>query len=186
MALLSGAFSGKLGNAKASLAGGGGSTQVNEVTGWKVEPKIDAPKHASNLTFGMKVPIVGTFEWGGTIDVMPQAGSPFPFQDGDFVDVQLHIDNTGNNYYSGTVLITDAPLDCDINGGKEILISYKFEGATVRCETARSPRSIIPAAAGQSNSDVRVGDGCLAAAAQTADAIPTQKQKYALRREKKP
>jgi hypothetical protein len=31
-----------------------------------------------------------------------------------------------------------------------------------------------------------VGDGCLAAAAQTADAIPTQKQKYALRREKKP
>ncbi len=148
MALLSGAFSGKLGNAKASLAGGGGNTQVNEVTGWKVEPKIDAPKHASNLTFGMKVPIVGTFEWGGTIDVMPQAGSLFPFQDGDFVDVQLHIDNTGNNYYSGTVLITDAPLDCDINGGKEISISYKFEGATALVRNGTLAALYYPSSSG--------------------------------------
>ena len=110
MAALSNAFSGKLGNAKAAAVGGT-PAQVNEVTRWKINPKIDAPKHCSNLTQGMKVPIVGAFEWSGTIDVMPQAGSPFPFQDGDFVDVQLHVDNTGNNYFSGTVLITGAPLD---------------------------------------------------------------------------
>jgi hypothetical protein len=129
MAALSSAFSGKLGNAKAAAVGGA-PAQVNEVTGWKINPKIDAPKHCSNLTAGMKVPIVGAFEWSGTIDVMPQAGVAFPFQDGDFVDVQLHVDNTGDNYFSGTVLITSAPLDCDINGGKEVSIGYTYEGAS--------------------------------------------------------
>ncbi len=143
MAALSNAFSGKLGNAKAAAVGGT-PAQVNEVTRWKINPKIDAPKHCSNLTQGMKVPIVGAFEWSGTIDVMPQAGSPFPFQDGDFVDVQLHVDNTGNNYFSGTVLITSAPLDCDINGGKEVSIGYSYEGASALTRNGNLAPAIQP------------------------------------------
>ncbi len=143
MAALSNAFSGKLGNAKAAAVGGT-PAQVNEVTRWKINPKIDAPKHCSNLTQGMKVPIVGAFAWSGTIDVMLQAGQPAPFQDGDFVDVQLHVDNTGDNYFSGTVLITGAPLDLDINGGKEVSVAYAFEGASALVRNGTLAPAIVP------------------------------------------
>ena len=131
MGVLSNAFSGKYGNVKTVATGQGSPATIYEVTGWKIDPKIEAPKHCSNLTQGIKVPIAGAMQWGGTIDVMLQANGAAPLVQGDFYDVQLHVDNTGNNYYSGTILITGAPLDCDINGGKEVSIGYTYEGASV-------------------------------------------------------
>jgi hypothetical protein len=146
MAVLSHAISGKAGSAKAVATGQGAPTVFYEVTGWKIDPKIDAPKHCSNLTQGMKVPIAGAFEWSGTIDVMIQLPGGVPLVQGAFYDVQLHVDDSGANYYSGTILVTGAPLDCDINGGKEVSIGYTYEGASVL-----TPNGILTAAGGSSS-----------------------------------
>jgi hypothetical protein len=144
MAVLSHAISGKHGTAK-KAAVGGTVAEFYEVTGWKIDPKVDAPKHVSNLTDGVKVPISGAFEWGGSIDVMPQDPGAVPMFAGLFYDVQLHVDDSGANYYSGTILIVGAPLDCDIQG-KEVSISYTFEGAS-----ALTPNGILSSGGGSSS-----------------------------------
>ncbi len=70
-------------------------------------------------------------EGGGTIDVMLQDPGAVPFVEGDYADVELHVDDSGANFISGTILITGSPLDCGINDNKEVSIAYPYEQASV-------------------------------------------------------
>ena len=128
MGVLSHAFSGKHGSAKAAAVGGSPAV-FYEVVGWKHAEKSEAPKHCSNLTRGMKVPIAGAFEGGGNIEVLLQSPGSTPFVLG-YYDVELHVDDSGANYISGTVLITEEPFECEINGNSEVKVVYTFEDAS--------------------------------------------------------
>jgi hypothetical protein len=145
MAVLSHAFSGKHGTAKAAPTGGTPAA-FYEVTGWKIDPKIEAPKHCSNLTLGMKVPIYGVSEWAGSIEVMLQDPGAIPFNCG-YYDIELHVDDSTQNYFSGTVLITGGALDCQISDGKEVTVSFPFEGAS-----ALTPHGILTLTGGSGSS----------------------------------
>lgn len=116
-------FSGKSGTAK--FNGG----EIFEVTAWTAEPKTNVPKYASNLTAGFKRGISAVRDWSGSIEMKCQDSGGLPAHDGDELTVQLHADDTGNNYISGTIIISGMPISVNIDEGDPVSYTFNFEGS---------------------------------------------------------
>lgn len=116
------ALSGKNGTAKVS-----GTELCVDVTGWNFEPTANAPKYASNRTSGHKVAVDAVHDFSGSVTTKVHKNGFMPFQIGSVVDLELHVDDSGINYVSATVLVTSHPIPCDINDGEPIEVQYSFE-----------------------------------------------------------
>lgn len=118
---MSQAFSGKNGTAKV------GGADIAEVTAWNFEPSANVPKYASNATDTHKVGVPAVEDFSGSITTKLDADGNMPFHVGDIATLQLHVDDTGQNYIEAQVVIASDPIPCDINDGEIVEVEYGFE-----------------------------------------------------------
>jgi hypothetical protein len=106
-----------------------GSTPVvvPNVAQWTLEPKVVANAHASNSTSGWKTRSAGVKDATGKLKIYQTDGSAPAVIIGETYDCQLHTDATGNNYYSGKIMIEGfGGMTVDMNEGKEVTYEYSF------------------------------------------------------------
>lgn len=114
-------FSGKSGTAKKD------GSAIAEVTGWNFEPSIGAPKYASNNTSGHKKAVAAVADFSGSITTKLDSAGNMPMRIGDGVTLELHVDDSTENYISVPALIVSHPIPCDINDGEIVEVEYGFE-----------------------------------------------------------
>ena len=117
------AISGKYGTVK--VAG----SSIVEIKNWKLSTKTNVPKWGSNLSDGWKTGVAGVRDGSGSFDLLLQEpdASAGPLQDGDMVVLQLHIDNSGANYYGCTAIVEQSDVECNIDTGDPVSIGYTFQ-----------------------------------------------------------
>jgi hypothetical protein len=96
-----------------------------EIVGWKLEPKTNTPKHCTNATNGIKVPLAGVRECSGSMDVKLKKNGFLPFQDGDTVSLKLYVDDS--SYWTVSAIIASTPVEVDIDGGEWVGGTFNFE-----------------------------------------------------------
>lgn len=103
--------------------------EIYQVGNWKITTAANVSKFATNSSGGWKRAVAGAKEWSGSWDQKIDDGNAMPVKEGDSVDVQLHIDGSDGQYYSGTAVVEsiDGP-EVDINDGAEIGYTVNFQG----------------------------------------------------------
>lgn len=120
-------FSGKRGSVKNSTTG----AHLAEVLGWDFDPKTAVPKWASNTTSGVKTGVAGVGDSSGKIEVKMDGTIPVNFRPGNQVILELHADNSGNNYIKVTAIMENVPISSKIDpDGEPVSITYNFQGIT--------------------------------------------------------
>lgn len=117
-------ISGKFGDVKHTTAAG---TQVCEVTKWTFDPTSAISKYASNKTGGYKKAVPGVFDGKGTVEIKLDETTGMDFLVGATPTLFLHVNASGNDYYEVPAAISGAPIECDIDGGEVISVTYNFE-----------------------------------------------------------
>ena len=104
--------------------------EVVPVNNWKLSLDVSLHAYAANDTNATKRRVAGVEDSTGsfTVGVESDAGACCPVTRGEHVTLQLHIDDTGNNYYEVPVVIGSFELDCDINDGGPLIWTVNFEG----------------------------------------------------------
>ena len=104
-----------------------GATDVFEVTKWTFDPQCAVPKYNSNNTGGYKTGVPGVFDGKGTVEVKLDETNTLDFLVGATPTLLLHVDDSGSNFYSVPAIISGAPIECDIDGGEIVAVTYAFE-----------------------------------------------------------
>ena len=106
-----------------------GAATKAEVRSWSFEPKCGVAKYASTDTGGFKAGVAGIRDSSGKIECALPAGGAIQFADGDAVTLLLHVDNTGNNYFSVPAIISGSPVELKIEEDQVVSVTFNFEGA---------------------------------------------------------
>ena len=121
------AFSGKSGTVK---HGSGTPADLTEVTKWSLERSVAVPKYNSNTTGGHKRGVSAVADTKGTIEVKVGDTAGAELQPGDVVELQLHVDDSDSNYYQiDEAIISESPIEVDIDGGEVVGMTYSFEAS---------------------------------------------------------
>lgn len=114
-------ISGKAGTVKL------GETAVADVAEWTIEASVVENSHASNSTAGWKTRSAGVKDASGTLKVYLSDGVPTQLIIGEKYDIVFQTDGTGDNKYSGSVMITAmGGLTVDMNDGTELSVEYSW------------------------------------------------------------
>lgn len=97
------AFSSETGFMKVAEVGGSPST-LSHFISWEYEDQNDKGEFVDSESGGKKQVTAGPGSCSGTIQHNTPDGLD-RFEAGTFLDVELHIDDTGNNYREGTIYI---------------------------------------------------------------------------------
>jgi len=103
-----------------------GSALTVDVTFWRFEPKASEQRFASDKTSGTKVSYVSVKDWDAIVRVKIPASGTLPFNLDDTFAMQLHGDDTGNNYISANGIILGSPIPCDINEGQDSEVEFSI------------------------------------------------------------
>lgn len=130
-------FSGKGGTAKVSanqddvtVLPGAATTVVCEVTKWTLDPSVAVSKYNSNKTGGHKKAVGGVRDTKGTIEIKLHGSDGQQLKPGDRVGVELHVNDSGNDYFQiEEAIISGAPINCDIDNGEVVGETYPFEAS---------------------------------------------------------
>jgi len=101
---------------------------IFQISNWKVNPKANISKRATNSSAGWKRSIAGSKEWSGSWEQLIDDSNEPPVKEGDSIDAQFHIDGSDGQYYSGTVVVESVDTEVDIDDGTEIGYTINFEG----------------------------------------------------------
>lgn len=121
-------ISGKSGTIKLA-ASGGVTAAIFQLSNWTITRSAVVHKEATNSTAGFKGATAGTKDWSLTFEQYLDDANAIPVVEGSAYDVELDIDGTATNYYSGTVVIEEiAGPEVDINDGATMMITVTAQG----------------------------------------------------------
>lgn len=116
-------ISGKSGTVKV----GATPTALVDIAMWSMECKVVESAHASNSTSGWKTRCAGVKDATGKLKAWQNDGAAVALVVGNTYAAQFHIDGSGANYYSGSILITGFDgYEVDMNDGKEVAANYSW------------------------------------------------------------
>lgn len=125
-------FSGKGGDAKFGVADTAAATQIVEVVKWTIDPTVAINKYNSNLTGGHKRAVPGVRDTTGTIELKVSSETGAQVGPGDELSLRLDIDDSGSNYVEiDHAVIAGAALECDIDEGVIVSMTYPFEASDI-------------------------------------------------------
>ena len=113
-------FSGKLGTAKKA------GTAIVDITTWNFTPLFELNEYMSNLTNGRKARIVAGGDSSGSFECLADSAGNAPVREGEQLVLQLHVDDTGLNYYEVQALVSDVPISSDVTGGANTAFTVNF------------------------------------------------------------
>lgn len=126
-------FSGKNGSVFTGSAGGStATTKVLEVTKWTLDTSVNVAKYNANTTFGHKKAVPGVRDTKGTIEIKLDGSGGAQLGPDDTVALKLSIDATGDNFFFiKHAVIMGAPIECDIDEGSIVGVTYSFEASDI-------------------------------------------------------
>lgn len=98
------------------------------VHGWTFNPSTAVHKRSHNQSGGFKAAVAGARDSSGTIMVSLDKNGHFPFHDNDDITLQLHVDDSGSNYFSVPAIIESTPVELDIDDGQIVGGTFAFQG----------------------------------------------------------
>ena len=127
-------YSGKLGTLKKE------GNAVSNITNWAFTPLYELNEYMSNETSGRKGRVVAGGDSSGSFICLADAAGLAPISEGEQVELELHVDDTGANYITVQALISDVPLACDVTGGGnvEYTVNWAENGGYTRHGTLRT------------------------------------------------
>jgi hypothetical protein len=125
-------FSGKGGNALFGAADAAASTQVIEVVKWTIDPTAAVHKYNANTTNGHKRAVAGVRDTKGTMELKVSDATGVQIGPGDECSLRLDVDDSGSNFITiDHAVIAGAPLECDIDEGQIVSMTYAFEASDI-------------------------------------------------------
>ncbi len=101
-----------------------GSPLVVDVLRWDFEPAANEQRFASDKTSGTKQAYVTVKDWNARVQIKVHATEKLPFNIDDEFAMELHGDDSGNNFISGTCVVVGHSVPCDITEGQESEVEY--------------------------------------------------------------
>lgn len=105
-----------------------GGTTYDHITGWSWSRETALHAYGSNSTAGHKRKVAGMKDNSGSFTGMIHDGGAIPIDEGDAVTLQLHVDETGNNFYSVPAIVESIEVEVDINDGAPVGYTANFQG----------------------------------------------------------
>jgi hypothetical protein len=114
------AYSGKNGLVKS------GSTQLAEITGWKLSTKSNNPAWNSSTSSGSKKRVAGVKDGSGSFDLKVDDSDEIydTLVEGDSVTLNLYLNAT--KFFAVPALIDNIDYDVDINDGEVVAATVAF------------------------------------------------------------
>jgi hypothetical protein len=120
---------------------GGTPTALVDIAMWSIEVKAQENVHATNSTGGWKTRSIGVKNATGKIKAMQNDDAAVGLVVGNTYAAQFHIDGSGSNYYSGSIVITGFDgYEVDMNDGKEVAATFSWG-----CNGAITANGDVPA-----------------------------------------
>jgi hypothetical protein len=125
-------FSGKGGNALFGAADGSPSTQIVEVVKWTIDPTAAVHKYNANTTNGHKRAVAGVRDTKGTLELKVSSETGVQIAPGAECSLRLDVDDSGTNFVTiDHAVIAGAPLECDLDEGQIVSMTYAFEASDI-------------------------------------------------------
>ena len=125
-------FSGKGGNALFGAADGSPATQIVEVVKWTLDATAAVHAYNANTTNGHKRKVSGVRDTKGTIELKVSGDDGVQLTPGAECSLRLDVDDSGSNYITiNHAVIAGAPLECDLDEGQIVSMTYAFEASDI-------------------------------------------------------
>jgi len=132
-------YSGKNGTVKRDVAAT--QTEVPHTQMWKLDFEATESKTGTNSTGGYFQRATGTVDATGEITCIVHDGEVAPFTIGTEYDMELHIDDSGANYYAGDFMVTkQTGLEVEMEDGSKLLKAVY----TIGCQGVITANGDVP------------------------------------------
>lgn len=130
---MSNGYSGKSGTAFIGTADTGtAATELLEVVKWTLDMTASVHKYNSNMTGGHKRAVSGVRDTKGTIEIKVDDTSGPQLRAGQEVSLRLRDSANSSNYFHiQHAVIAGNPVECDIDEGTVVSMTYSFEASDV-------------------------------------------------------
>jgi len=102
--------------------------EVIPITNWTIECTSAGKSYTANDTGGFKRRVVGVKDSRGSFELKLCSGEDLPVCEGSSVTLELHTDDSGNNFYSLTAIVEKMSLEVDIDRGTVVTCVINFVG----------------------------------------------------------
>lgn len=117
----------------ASQTGKGGTlfiddVEVSPITTWELTVNSSNKAYAANDTAGWRKRLGGIKDSSGMFVIHVDTTGNAPLDEGDMITLKLHVDNTGNNYYTVPAIVDEIKTNLNINDTDIVVLQIKFSG----------------------------------------------------------
>jgi hypothetical protein len=105
-----------------------GDTEVTRVTHWKIEKTSGGKAYTANDTGGATKRVAGVKDSCGRFEIKASDSAAVPVEEGDAVALELHVDDSGANYYQVPAIVDAIRAEVDISEGKTVAHIVTFSG----------------------------------------------------------
>jgi len=105
-----------------------GDAEVTQVANWRIEKTSAGKTYTANDTGGSKKRVAGTKDCSGRFEIKATDSANAAVEEGDAVTLELHVDDSGANYYEVPAMIETIRAEVDISEGKTIAYVVTFSG----------------------------------------------------------
>ena len=103
-------------------------TEVTQLTHWRIEKSVRHKAYTANDTGGSRKRVAGARDCTGRFEIQLTESGNVPVEEGDAVTLELHVDDSGNNYYEVPAVIDRVRAETDVSEGKTVAQSIDFSG----------------------------------------------------------
>lgn len=105
-----------------------GGAEVTPITHWKIEKTAASKAYSANDTGGARKRVPGAKDCSGRFEIQATDSGNVPVEEGDAVTLQLHVDDSGENYYEVPALVERIRAEVDISEGRTVAHVVTFSG----------------------------------------------------------
>jgi hypothetical protein len=102
--------------------------EVAQMTRWRIEKTVRHKAYTANDTGGARKRVAGARDCTGRFEIQLTESGNVPVEEGDAVTLELHVDDSGNNYYEVPAVIDAIRAATDVSEGETVSLSIDFSG----------------------------------------------------------
>lgn len=106
-----------------------GNQPLLHVSDWRIEKTAANKSYTANDTGGSRKRVRGTRDCSGRLEIKAAESDRIPLGEGDAIDLELHADASGENYYELPAIVDAIRLQCDIARGAPLAYVVLFSGS---------------------------------------------------------
>lgn len=102
--------------------------ELLRVADWRIEKTSANKSYVANDTGGVRRRMPGVKDCSGRMEIKAISEGPAPLAEGEILAMELHVDASGENYYSLSAIVDAVRLEVDISQGTPVAYVVTFSG----------------------------------------------------------